>query len=135
MFEQCVRRVLLVIVAAHMLSNTARAVLALRQAVLLPDLPVTLPPLLLAVFGGMWMLVFAGCAAGIWVQRIAAARVTIYAAVAYQASYWMLQTAFAQAGFWAQAGFDALWSLAALTATTVLAIIWQRSAQVKNSYV
>ena len=130
-----IRRLLLLTVAAHALANALRAALAVRQALILPELPVTLPPLLLAAFGALWMLVFAGCAAGIWMQRIAAARVTIYAAVAYQASFWMLQTAFAQASFWTQARFDALGSLAALMATTVLAIVWQRLAQANHSYV
>lgn len=135
MLKQSARRALLIVVAAHALVNAARLLLALRQAALLPELPVSLPPLLLAAFGGLWMLVFAGCSAGIWTQRTAAARVTICAAVAYQASFWMLQIAFAQASFWAQAGFGALLSLATLMAVTVLAIVWLQPAQAKNSHV
>lgn len=135
MLAQSARRALFVLVAAHALVNAARLFLALRQAALLPELPVSLPPQLQAAFGALWMLVFAGCAAGIWTQRTAAARVTICAAVAYQASFWMLQIAFAQASFWAQAGFGALGSMATLIAVTVPAIVWQRSAQAKNSHV
>jgi len=65
------------------LGNLARAAMALRYNLLLPDLPLTTPPVYLAAMGGFWGLVFVVCAIGLvrlwrWSRWFTLAAVTVY---------------------------------------------------------
>ncbi len=67
------------------LGNLGQAVMALRYAARLPDLPLTAPLSYLAAMGGFWCVVFVGCAVGLvcfcaWGRRSALAAVTLYQA-------------------------------------------------------
>jgi hypothetical protein len=67
------------------LGNLGRAVMALRYAARLPNLPLTAPLSYLAAMGSFWFVVFAVCAVGLvgfctWGRRSALAAVTFYQA-------------------------------------------------------
>jgi hypothetical protein len=71
------------------LGNLGRAMMALRYAACLPDLPLTVPLSYLAAMGGFWCAVFITCAVGLvcfctWGRWSTLAAVTLY-----QAQVWI----------------------------------------------
>jgi hypothetical protein len=65
------------------LGNLGRAVMALRYAARLPDLPLTIPLSYLTAMGGFWFVVFVVCAVGLacfctWGRWSTLAAVTLY---------------------------------------------------------
>ena len=70
------------------LANLIRAGMALRYAVLLPDLPMTVTWSYLVAIGGCWGLVFIACAVGLMRFRLWGRWGTLTAATLYEAHVW-----------------------------------------------
>ena len=71
------------------LANLGRAVMALRYATLLPDLPLTVSLNYLAAMGGLWGAVFVTCAVGLVRFRPWGRWGTLAATTLYQAHAWV----------------------------------------------
>lgn len=119
-----IRRVLAVTLALFSLANVARAILAIQQAIQLPDLPVAAPPLYLVVMSVVWAIAFSVGVYGVVRSRHWASRVTIAVIVLYQANLWLNHFAFSRSTeATARAGFAAL--LSALSIAFISsAVLW-----------
>ena len=71
------------------LGNLGRAVMALRYAARLPDLPLTAPLSYLAAMGGFWCVVFVVCAVGLVRFRAWGRWSTLAATTLYQTHVWI----------------------------------------------
>ena len=71
------------------LANLGKAVMAARYAVLLPDLPMTVPWGYLVATGAFWGLVLSACGIALWLRRPWARWATPATATLYQAHVWL----------------------------------------------
>jgi hypothetical protein len=71
------------------LGNLGRAVMALRYAARLPDLPLTVALSYLAAMGGFWLVIFCICAVGLVCFRVWGRRSALAAVTLYQAHVWI----------------------------------------------
>jgi hypothetical protein len=71
------------------LANLARAVMALRYAALLPDLPMTVSWEYLVVMAAGWAAALTVCAVGLLRLRVWGRRATLVVATLYQAHVWV----------------------------------------------
>ena len=71
------------------LGNLGRAVMALRYAARLPDLPLTAPLAYWAAMGGFWCVAFVGCAVGLVRFRAWGRWSTLAAVTFYQVHVWV----------------------------------------------
>jgi hypothetical protein len=121
------RRLLALALALFSAANAARTILALQQAIQLPDLPSSPPPAYLAAMGVIWAVVFGACAVGIAQSRRWAPRVTIAAIVLYQANLWFNHAAFTRSPeAEARVGFAALLSVASIVVIGAAALWCER---------
>ncbi len=82
-------RLLSLLLLAMGLANLGKAVVAARYAVLLPDLPMTVPWGYLVAMGAFWGLVLSACGVVLWQRRPWARWTTLAAATIYQAHVWL----------------------------------------------
>jgi hypothetical protein len=111
--------VLALLVLALGLANLARAALALRYASLLPDLPLTMPLAYLAATGGVWGLIFVGCAAGLARFRRWGRRATLAAVTLYEVHVWVNHFLFDASDYARQT-----WPRDLLLTLLLLALVW-----------
>lgn len=71
------------------LGNLGRAMMALRYAARLPDLPLTIPLSYLTAMGGFWFVVFVICTVGLVCFRTWGRQSTLAAVTLYQAHVWI----------------------------------------------
>ncbi len=71
------------------LGNLGRAVMALRYARILPDLPLTVPWAYLAGVGIFWGIALTACAGGLYLRRPWSHWATLAVATLYQAHVWL----------------------------------------------
>jgi hypothetical protein len=122
------RRLLALALALFGAANIARAVLAVQQAVQLPELPAVPTPGYLAVMGVLWAAAFGACAVGIARAWRWAPRVTIAVIVLYQANLWLNHVAFSRSSeAEARVGFAALLSVASIVLIATAALWCERS--------
>lgn len=77
------------LIAAVGLGNLGRAVMALRYARALPDLPLTVPWAYLAGMGVFWGIALLACAVGLQLRRPWSRKATLAVATLYQAHVWL----------------------------------------------
>ncbi len=71
------------------LGNLGQAVMALRYATRLPDLPLTIPLSYLTMMGGFWCVVFIICAVSLICFRVWSRWSTLAAVTLYQTHIWI----------------------------------------------
>jgi hypothetical protein len=76
------------LVLALGLGNLVRAVMAVRYAALLPDVPMTVPWAYLAAMGGFWGVAFLACTVGILTFRRWGRWSTLAAVTLYEVHVW-----------------------------------------------
>jgi hypothetical protein len=79
--------------------NLGRAVVAVRYASTLPDLPLTAPLSYFAAMGGFWGVVFLGCSVGLSGFRRWGRWATLAAVTLYQANVWVNHLLFATSDY------------------------------------
>ncbi|MCW1967490.1 MAG: hypothetical protein KIH69_005145 [Anaerolineae bacterium] len=98
------------------LTNAARAILSVQQAVQLPDLPTQLPPLYVAVTSVPWAVYFAICTWGALRRRAWIWRASLGGMAFYLAHQWLNRLAFSRSS-------EAFQTLGALAITSLAALI------------
>jgi hypothetical protein len=110
---------LALLVLALGLANLVRMGVALRYALLLPELPMTVPLEYLAAVGAFWGLVLTACAWGLLRFRRWGRRGTLAAVTLYQAHVWVNHLAFDASDYARQTW---LWDLS--VTVLLLALVW-----------
>ena len=111
--------VLALLVLALGLGNLGRAGVALRYAVLLPDLPLTVPLEYLAAMGGFWGAALTVCAVGLVRFRPWGRQGTLAAVTLYQAHVWVNHLLFDASDYARQT-----WPRDLLVTALLLALVW-----------
>lgn len=127
------RWILLTLLTLWSLANMVRAVLALQQAIALPDMPTAFDPAISAALGIVWAGVFAGVAAGAAARKAWFPAAAVLAAVLYQLSLWLGRLLFGRSGFIGlTVNFDLALSLGSIAVVSALAWLAAR-AEAKRS--
>jgi hypothetical protein len=105
-------------------ANVAGAGLAVKQALELPDLPTSLPPVYIAVMCGVWAVAFGTCACGAAMVQAWTTGVTLIVSLLYQVNIWINRLAFGRSSeSFDTIGFHVLLSAATLAFTFAL-LFW-----------